>query len=108
MTTQTNPALYLSYYFFGSTMNIALFGNDNSTPEKNGFSGGEEINFFIRTEDYLCKVNGLYYDAPYYISNQKWYSTSMSILYAFKDFTTGSTTIDFSNTDNCTYLGPAN
>jgi alpha-tubulin suppressor-like RCC1 family protein len=103
-----NSNNYNTYYVYGSTMNIALFGNDGSTPEKNGFYGGEEINFFIRTEDYLCKVNGLYLDATYYVSNQKWYPTSLAILFSFKDFTTGSTTIDFSNTDNCTYVGPIN
>ena len=92
-------------YFFDSSNNILfpIYGNDYSSPEKDGFNYGEIINLYIRTENYVCKVLANY-DTSLYTSTNKWYPIGISQIIKFKDIGTLSTTIDFSNTDYCTLI----
>lgn len=81
---------------------FVAFGDDPSTPEKDGFSYAELINMTIRTNDYICNVGyDLYTEFPY-INSKKWYPMSLIAIENFKDLSTGSTNIDFTNTANCT------
>jgi len=80
-----------------------VFG-DVGTP-KVAYGYGEVFNDFIRTTDYVCRVKATYEISSEFPSSNKWYPMGLSKVVQFKDYTTGSTTIDFTNTDNCTYVG---
>jgi alpha-tubulin suppressor-like RCC1 family protein len=81
-----------------------LFGDEVKVPGKEGFQYAEIINFYIRTNDYICRVNANF--TPDSLSNNKWYPLGLSTIDYFKDYSSNSAVIDFQNTENCTYLGP--
>ena len=61
---------------------LTLFGDDTSTPEKDGFSYGEviEFRFFLQDtqKDYIV-TTASYYVQTGYVTNGKWYPTSLSM-----------------------------
>lgn len=82
----------------------SVFGAPGSSP-KVAYGYGEVFNDFIRTTDYVCRVKATYEISSEFPTSNKWYPMGLSKVVQFKDYTTGSTTIDFTNTDNCTYVG---
>lgn len=61
---------------------LTLYGNDNNTQLKDGFNGGEVIEFRIFSQsgqsEYIV-TNVSYIPEPGYIINGKWYDTSLSM-----------------------------
>jgi PKD repeat protein len=60
---------------------ISLFGNDGTTPEKDGFSGGEliEYRFFSWTTQKEYLITSMTYHVELgWVSNGRWYPTSLS------------------------------
>jgi alpha-tubulin suppressor-like RCC1 family protein len=83
-----------------------LFGNDSMSPTKDGFSAGEIINHYIRTTNYVCKVQPVYdTSTPGYGNNGKWAPLALFKIVEYRDLS-GAVDIDFQNAENCTYLGP--
>jgi PKD repeat protein len=65
------------------TINLALFGNDGAVSYKNGFNGGELVEFrvFLQSTQKEYIVNNIdFYEGMYYVSNGRWYGTSLSII----------------------------
>jgi PKD repeat protein len=66
-----------------SSVNLALFGNDGSVPEKNGFASGELVEFRVfmwATQKEYIVTDLDFMSGPYYVSNGKWYSMSLSMI----------------------------
>jgi len=91
-------------YFYNNTDNISvvLFQDDNTTTIKDGFNFSELINFYILTKNYKCRVLAQFKEGS--ISTDKWYPMGLSRIIKFKDYSTNSNNIDFSNSANCTPL----
>ncbi|MBE0638823.1 MAG: T9SS type A sorting domain-containing protein [Bacteroidales bacterium] len=64
-----------------------LFGDDNTTTIKDGFSGGEliEFRFFLQEtqKEYVVSIMS-YYVATGYVTNGRWYPTSLSMVMNMK------------------------
>ncbi|MBE0639081.1 MAG: hypothetical protein IH598_11225, partial [Bacteroidales bacterium] len=69
---------------------LTLFGDDNTTPIKDGFSGGEliEFRFFLweTQKEYIVTVIS-YYVSTGYVTNGRWYPTSLSMVMNMKAVT---------------------
>jgi hypothetical protein len=66
---------------------VILYGDDGLTPIKDGFSGGEliEFRFFLQStqKDYVVSIMSYYVDIGY-VTNGRWYPTSISMVMNMK------------------------
>lgn len=76
----------------------------NTDFPKNGFYFEEAQNYFLRTTDYICRVEAEYIVDKYYKNQGLFVPGSIGKIDKFVDYTTSSVDIDFTNTDNCTYI----
>lgn len=91
-------------HFMNSVSGIvfSVFGDDNSTEIKDGFSPNEKINVFIRTDKHICRVETqLDTSDPYNCKSLKWAPLSLCKIAKILDYTDKTEKINFSNTDNC-------
>ena len=91
------------FYLEGQTLPNIIFpayGDDYSTPEKDGFSYGEPLQLFARTDNHVCKITPTVLDPAYY-QIFKWYPLSLV-------FVTGIEAVNFDNASMCCNVNDPN